>query len=154
MAKISTLVFPLKDDHVYLSRKKRGFGEGFLNGYGGRGNPGEHLEQTVVRELEEEAGIQVAFEELEEVAIVNFYRGEELLYECHVYFLREWNGDFIESDEMAYPEKYLREQLPYENMWKGDLVWIPLIIKGEKIKANMYYTPDMKEMVKFEYTNI
>jgi hypothetical protein len=37
--KISTIVFPVKEDHIFLANKKRGFGAGFLNGYGGKKQP-------------------------------------------------------------------------------------------------------------------
>ena len=42
--KLLTLVIPVDDDkkRVLLGLKKRGFGEGYYNGFGGKVEPGEY----------------------------------------------------------------------------------------------------------------
>ncbi|HMS91425.1 MAG TPA: NUDIX domain-containing protein, partial [Candidatus Absconditabacterales bacterium] len=56
----------LQTTHVYvfnskgqilLGMKKRGFGMGNRNGFGGKNHEGETIIQTALRELSEEAGI-------------------------------------------------------------------------------------------------
>ena len=42
---------------LLLGRKKRGFGEGKWNGFGGKLEPGETVEEAAVRELQEESGV-------------------------------------------------------------------------------------------------
>ncbi len=44
---------------ILLGMKKRGFGEGKWNGFGGKLEPGERMIQCAQRELEEESGLQV-----------------------------------------------------------------------------------------------
>lgn len=42
-------------DQVLLAMKKKGFGEGWWNGYGGKVEAGETVEAAMVRELREES---------------------------------------------------------------------------------------------------
>ena len=57
--KILTLCIIHEHPRVLLGMKKRGFGQGKWNGFGGKVNDGESIEEAAVRELEEEAGIRV-----------------------------------------------------------------------------------------------
>ena len=50
-----TLVFVSRDGQVLLGLKKRGFGEGLWNGFGGKVNEGETILEGAIRELNEEA---------------------------------------------------------------------------------------------------
>ena len=56
--KIVTLVFVHDNQKVLLGYKKRGFGAGRWNGFGGKVETGETLEQAARRELKEESGAQ------------------------------------------------------------------------------------------------
>ena len=56
--KVLTLLMVVRDGSVLLGEKKRGFGEGFYNGFGGKVEEGETVEEATLRELEEEAGIK------------------------------------------------------------------------------------------------
>ena len=44
-----TLLFVRKDDEILLGMKKRGFGTGKWNGFGGKIEAGETIEQAAVR---------------------------------------------------------------------------------------------------------
>jgi 8-oxo-dGTP diphosphatase len=149
--KITTISFLVSKDGVYLSEKKRGFGTGYLNGYGGKALEGESIENAAVRELNEEAGLTVLPQKLEKVALIDFFEGDEHIFECHVFFAREWEGELKESEEMAYPLFYKFTDLPYDRMWKSDRVWLPLVFSGEKIKAKAWYEKGMDEMKHFEH---
>ncbi len=47
--KIYTLVSVIKDDKILLGLKKRGFGVGWWNGFGGKINNGETIEEAAKR---------------------------------------------------------------------------------------------------------
>jgi NADH pyrophosphatase NudC (nudix superfamily) len=49
-----TLLFLQKDDQILLAMKKRGFGSDRYNGVGGKLEPGETIEQALIRECQEE----------------------------------------------------------------------------------------------------
>ncbi|KAH9555225.1 hypothetical protein CY35_08G103800 [Sphagnum magellanicum] len=55
--KVLTLVIIEKEGKVLLGMKKRGFGQGYYNGFGGKVETGETVEEAAARELEEEAGV-------------------------------------------------------------------------------------------------
>jgi len=69
-----------------------------------------------------------------------------------VFFLKKWIGEFLESEEMAYPELFPIDKLPYERMWKSDLEWLPLIFSGKKIRAVARYKKGMQDTDSFEYS--
>ena len=55
--KVMTLLMVVQGQRVLLGEKKRGFGEGFWNGFGGKVDAGESVDEAALRELREEAGI-------------------------------------------------------------------------------------------------
>jgi len=152
--KIATLCFPVEDDFIYLANKKRGFGAGFLNGYGGKANEGEDVVSAACREFEEESGVKISAVSAELVGIINFYEEEKHLFECHVFFIKNWEGEFTETEEMALPEKFSRDNLPFDRMWKSDRVWLPILCNGEKIIAKAVYKEGMKEAESFKYKSL
>ena len=70
MKKLLTLCLVSKGDEILLGMKKRGFGEGRWNGFGGKVEQGESVEEAARRELKEESG--VVAEKLEKVGIIEF----------------------------------------------------------------------------------
>jgi 8-oxo-dGTP pyrophosphatase MutT (NUDIX family) len=138
-----TLVYCLKGDSVLFGMKKRGFGAEKLNGYGGKVENGETIEEAAVRELYEEAKIQAAPSDLEKVAIIDFYfddlpEDKNWNQTVHVYFLKKWKGEPKETEEMR-PEWYARDSLPMQKMWIDDPYWLPGVLAGKKLKASFTF---------------
>lgn len=146
--KKTTICFCLKGDQVLLAMKKRGFGAGKWNGYGGKLESGESPKTGAVRELQEESGLIVQEEKLEQLAVILFKFEEVPLFECHVFSTREWMGDLAETEEMR-PEWYQISKLPFGDMWAADTKWIPMVLSGEKIKAEVNYSSDGKVVKSF-----
>jgi 8-oxo-dGTP pyrophosphatase MutT (NUDIX family) len=150
--KIATICFLVTGDSIILANKKRGFGKGYLNGYGGKAEPGEDVMTVALRELKEESGIDANKEQTELTAIIDFFEEDTQLFECHVFFVSNWTDTPVESEEMGQPEIFKRTELPFARMWKSDKEWLPIVCKGEKIHAKAYYKKGMQEMERFEYT--
>ncbi|MBR4418900.1 MAG: NUDIX domain-containing protein, partial [Clostridia bacterium] len=55
--KQTTLLYIIKNNQILLAEKKRGFGVGKINGVGGKIEPGESIEQAMIRETQEEIGV-------------------------------------------------------------------------------------------------
>jgi ADP-ribose pyrophosphatase YjhB (NUDIX family) len=151
MKKVLTLAFLLKDDAICLAMKKRGFGEGNWNGYGGKVEEGETIRQAAVREIKEESGVEINERDLEEVALVDFIfeDGKHLL--VHTYFTRVWNVEPTETEEMR-PLWYTFDTIPYESMWADDPHWLPRCLQGEKLRGTVYFNSDGKSIKDMEWT--
>lgn len=122
-----------------LAMKKRGFGAGRWNGVGGKPEPGEGIEQTAIRECQEEIGVTPS--NLQYVASLEFILHEssavtELYVEAFVAF--EWEGKPTETDEMA-PRWFKLSEIPYNDMWADDIHWLPEVLKGKFVNATFHF---------------
>ncbi len=143
-SKQCALLFLRKNDLILLAMKKRGLGEGYWNGVGGKLEPGETIEQALVRETQEE--ISVTPTKFEKVAEFDFrYTAEISPWHMHVhaYISHEWKGEPMESNEMA-PKWFNINELPYESMWEDDQYWLPLVIAGDKVSGTFEFDADQK----------
>lgn len=146
-----TLVYPVLGETVFLARKKREVGAGLYNGFGGKKkSPEEPISITACREFAEESGVKSALR-IEPVAILDFFQDGKHIFECHVWFVRAWAGDFRETDEMGMAEPFSLTSPPYDQMMAGDRFWFPLVAGGQKIRARIYYDAENKRVLKFEH---
>jgi 8-oxo-dGTP diphosphatase / 2-hydroxy-dATP diphosphatase len=123
------------DGKVLLGMKRRGFATGKWNGYGGKRDKSETVEQAARREVFEESGITLT--SLTQVAVLNCHHpsfGQQVT----VYTATEWKGEAVETEEMS-PQWFSQEAIPYSNMWSDSSVWLPLILEGKKLNAEFYF---------------
>jgi 8-oxo-dGTP pyrophosphatase MutT (NUDIX family) len=148
--KISTIVFPVRGNYIFLAKKKRKVGVGFLNGWGGKKKPGDvTIEDIARREFKEESGVTA--QNLEKVAIVEFFEGSTLIFECHIFFCRKWQGELCETDEMGKPELYELDNIPFDRMMDADRKWLSVVCVGQKIRAQVYYNDGLTHLERFEW---
>lgn len=147
----STLIYCIKNDRVLLAMKKRGFGSGKWNGYGGKVKINESPTTAAIRELEEESGLIGEENKLTQTALIHFYFDEIPAFECYVYFIHAWKNEPVETEEMR-PQWYSLANLPFEEMWAADATWLPLILRGEKIEAEVNFSADGTVVKEFSYT--
>lgn len=141
--KVCTLLFLIKDDQILLATKKRGFGEGYWNGTGGKIDPGETVEQALVRESQEEIGVTPT--KYEKVAEHDFHMDIDSenpwhMY-VHTYIASEWEGEPTESEEMA-PQWFAIADIPYNQMWQDDPYWLPQALAGKKVVTAFTFNSD------------
>ncbi len=134
----ATLLFLLKDDQILLAMKKRGFGQGRWNGVGGKPELNENIQDTAIRETQEEIGITP--KNIIQVATLDFYfkNKPEWDQQVLVFISNDWEGEPIETEEMK-PQWYNIKDIPFESMWPDDPFWLPLILSGKKIKAKFTF---------------
>jgi hypothetical protein len=58
-----------------------------------------------------------------------------------VFFCDEWEGEPAESEEMA-PKWFPADEIPYDQMWQDDILWLPRTLKGEKIFGAFTFDAD------------
>ena len=139
-----TLVFLLNDKReIMLAMKKRGFGVGKWNGVGGKVDSGETIETAAVREANEEVGVVLKEETLVKVAQLTFHFKDKEDWDicAHVFLARTWEGEPIETEEMS-PMWFGLDEIPYDKMWVDDIYWLPLVLKGDYVEAEMFFNHD------------
>lgn len=140
---IVTLLFLIKDQQILLAMKKRGVGVGKWNGIGGKVDSLERIEVATVRECQEEVGVKP--KNLTKVAEIDFRIPSQAFHNfCHVYTASEWEGEIVETEEMA-PRWFTFEAIPYHAMWSDDIHWLPRVLAGDRVKA--YFEFDESERV-------
>jgi 8-oxo-dGTP diphosphatase/2-hydroxy-dATP diphosphatase len=131
--KALTLVFLRRGDEVLLGYKKRGFGAGRWNGFGGKVEEGESIEDAARRELREEVGLSA--EELTPHGTLDFHLdGDEKVLRVHVFSSSMFSGEIMESDEMR-PAWYKISEIPFDSMWVDDRYWLPHLIDGKSFQG-------------------
>jgi mutator protein MutT len=141
--KITTLCKVYKPPKILLGLKKRGFGEGRWNGFGGKLQDGETLEENVVREMQEECGITPTKFEKRGVMYFEFQEIPDQVYEVNVFAIIEYEGEPVETEEMN-PRWFNVNALPWDKMWDDDKIWYPLFLEGKKFEGNFLFDRDEK----------
>ncbi len=137
---IATLVFVLRDNEVLLIRKKRGLGAGKINGPGGKLEAGETPRQCALREVREELCISV----LETTACgeLKFQFIDGYSIHVHVFISTVFEGEPTETDE-AIPIWFKLDDIPYNEMWADDRIWLPRVLDGGKVSGKFVFSKDI-----------
>lgn len=142
MSELPTKVFTLciihKNDQILLGLKKQKIGAGLWNGFGGRVEEGETIEEAARREVKEEIGVEVT--DLEKLGVNTFrlHNFPEIL-EVHIFKARDFKGELIETDEMGLPKWFPISEIPYEKMWSDDIHWLPFFLADKKFKGDFTF---------------
>lgn len=135
--KILTLCIVHQHPKVLLGLKKRGFGEGRWNGFGGKVEPGEVIEDTARREVREEAGIEVG--NIEKMGILDFeFAHDPVILQVRIFRVGRFDGEPAETDEMR-PEWYGTDEIPFHAMWPDDQHWFPLFLADKKFQGKFWF---------------
>jgi 8-oxo-dGTP diphosphatase / 2-hydroxy-dATP diphosphatase len=159
---------------VLLGLKKRGFGMGKWNGFGGKVDASDaSIVAAAAREVREEANIVVNEADLQErgTLMFTFEGGKEILVrligfsmineigssrnncvdmqEVHVFFTDKFTGEPSESDEMR-PQWYDADAIPFDAMWQDDRIWLPHVLSGKAVYGLFHFAKDEDTMLHHE----
>lgn len=135
------------NDKILLGMKKRGFGEGNFNGFGGKVKPGEAISDAAIRECEEEAGVTVT--QLEPRGVLIFTNeNDATALQVHLFIVNAFTGDPHETEEMK-SQWFDVTAIPYETMWPDDVHWLPRVLDGKNVRGHFHFRDD-SHMLAFE----
>eukprot|EP00884_Botryococcus_braunii_P017684 jgi/Botrbrau1/459/Bobra.110_2s0104.1 len=136
--KLFTLVVVQQGDRVLLGEKKRGFGEGYYNGFGGKVEKAETILEAAKRELTEEAGISAR--ELSPRGKLTFiFDDRPQPWEVHVFLCTKYDGNVQESEEMR-PEWFDCCNLPFSQMWADDKILVPAPLCRQALRWKVLFS--------------
>ena len=103
---------------------------GRWNGFGGKVQSGETIEQAAKRELLEEAGISTKNMEHRGIIEFEFVNNPEIL-EVHIFKCWDLEQEPEESEEMR-PQWFHIDEIPFGEMWADDIHWMPIFLEDKK----------------------
>ncbi len=136
---VATLVFIEVEGRLLLMRKKRGLGAGKINGPGGKCEPGETIEACAVREVREELCVTPL--SLRHCGENRFQFLDGYAIHVHVFHARGLEGEPTETAE-AIPLWFGRDEIPYDEMWEDDDLWLPLVLEGRSFDGRFLFDDD------------
>lgn len=137
MKKILTLATAIQGKKILLGMKKRGFGAGRWNGFGGKLEKGETITDGAKREVFEECKIKAY--KIEKRGIITFvFEDDPKELEVHIYIIKKFSGTPTETEEMK-PQWFDISKLPFKSMWPDDPLWMPYFLTGKKFTGTVYF---------------
>jgi mutator protein MutT len=141
----TTLCYILNDNNeVLLIMKKRGVGQGRWNGPGGKVDRNESIEESVIREVKEETGLTI--KQPEHKGVLEFVAPSKpaIQSRCHIFITRNYQGELTESEE-CYSRWHSLDNLPFEQMWDDDVIWLGKLLKQEaEVRYRFFLDKDEK----------
>lgn len=127
----------IQENKILLGMKKRGFGAGRWNGFGGKVEEGETIEEGARRELTEEIGITAT--EMRKVGILEFsFQNDPKILEAHIFKISAFTGEPTESEEMK-PRWFGTDEVPFSEMWSDDIYWFPFLLAGKSFRGKFLF---------------
>ncbi|KAG7377212.1 Nudix (Nucleoside diphosphate linked moiety X)-type motif 1 [Phytophthora pseudosyringae] len=136
---------------VLLGMKKRGFGVGKWNGFGGKVEAADaSIAAAAAREVAEEANVGVEVEDLQPrgVLLFSFDQGTEVM-EVHVFLTQQFSGQPSESEEMR-PQWFDAAEIPFKGMWADDHIWLPHVLGGKSVRGHFRFAADEDTLLDHE----
>ncbi len=144
-----TLCVIYKNKKILLGMKKRGFGEGRWNGFGGKVNKNENIETAAVREVKEECNLEVSNLKKRGVLEFSFENNPEEILQVHIFSTNTFTGDLKETEEML-PKWFDIEKIPYQKMWPDDKHWLPELLNGKNFTGSFLFGGKNNDILKCE----
>ncbi len=145
----ASLSILIKDWKILLWEKKTGFAKWVLNGVWWKQDGGETIEECMIREAREEIGIEIS--NPNKVALLHFYftKKPEYNIEVHVFLTPDYTWEIVESKEIK-PFWFDIDKIPYDKMWKDDIIWLPRVLDWEKnIEYDIWFDDELWDIEKY-----
>lgn len=138
--KLATLCYVSKNNKtlmLYRNKKENDYHEGKWNGLGGKFELGETPEECAIREIKEEAGLNVKNLTLKGFITFPLFDGKDDWY-VFLFVINEFDGELIDSPEGKL-EWINNDKLTRLNLWEGDKIFIPWLFQEKFFSAKFNY---------------
>lgn len=138
--KLATLCYVKKESKtlmIHRVKKENDFHEGKWNGLGGKFEIGESPEECVIREVKEEAGLEIINPKMHGFITFPMFDGKDDWY-VFLFTANQFKGELIDSSEgkLAWIED---EKILELNLWEGDRIFIPWLFQNKFFSAKFNY---------------
>jgi len=143
---------------IFLAKgnKNKTIGANLWNGYGGGIKKKDRsLQRAVIREVYEKTGGGVVvspfyLKKMGEITFCN-HKSDALIMivKVHLFFSNRWFGRPEESEEMREPTLFKIDRIPFDNMMLADRHFLPILLRGDKIKAEYCYSSFRQTLIGF-----
>ena len=139
----TTILILQKGNNVLLGKKKRGFALGKFIGIGGKQDKGESIDETMIRETQEEIGITpTKYQKVGVILFDTYYKGEHTNLVLNIYTATEFLGEPTETDEIL-PKWFSRNDIPYNEMLEDDILWMEIVLGGDFVCGKVVFDPNL-----------
>ncbi len=139
-----------KEDQVLLGLKQKGIGEGKWNGFGGKVEDVDRIqskkqklnpyEMAMMREVKEECGLTIL--NYKQMGKIYFsFDVHQEVFDVHIFLITEFKGEIKKTEEM-YPQWFNLSEIPYDDMWLDDRLWLPYLLNHKKIEAYFIFSDE------------
>jgi 8-oxo-dGTP diphosphatase len=131
--KLATLCYVKQNDRTLMMhriKKADDIHKGKWNGLGGKLEPGESPEQCIVREVREEAGLEIVNPRYHGLLVFADFKAED--WYVFVFTARQFAGSLVADSAEGKLEWVRDEKLLALPLWPSDQIFIPWLA-GERI---------------------
>lgn len=149
--KLATLCYVRQDGRTLMIHRVKRAGDihlGKWNGLGGKLEPGESPEQCVVREVREEAGLEILQPQFHGLLIFADFKQDD--WYVWVFSADRFRGTLADSSPEGNLAWIPDEDLTSLNLWPSDHIFLPWLAGGKIFSARFQYAGD--EMMGHEVT--
>lgn len=144
----ATLCWILKDGKALLKFASRGISKGKWNAVGGKVDSGETPLKCIRREAFEETGLRIRRPSYHGKFKFFFDSAGSGQYGIvHVFSADRFSGRLKENDEGEL-RWFDLDEIPFDKMWEGDNLWVPLMLSGRRFDGELYFNEDGSKLLK------
>ena len=142
--KQATLAFVFNEWwEIMLCMKKRWFWVWKWNWAWWKKDLNETIHETAKRELLEETWVNLELDLLEFRWVLHFIweATPDWNQDVHVFRSLGYSWEFSETEEMK-PAWFKIDEIPYDDMWEDDAIWLPVLIRWEEFEYTVIFWAD------------